>query len=812
MSSGAASQGLDIPASEIREALSRVAASGPFERSGQLQRLLRFVIEETLAGRGGRLKEYVIGVEVFGRPASFDPHLDSLVRVEAHRLRVALETYYREEGRPDRLVIELRRGSYVPLFRRAASEADGAGPAAGGTRAPLLEPASATGVPTSPHVTVPGRSRSNRGAQLAAVVLTVVMSAALAAAAALLVRSRGVEALTERDSIVISAFRNSTGETVFDETLRQGLTMELEESPFLNIVSDRRLVEALKLMRREPGEQVTPELARELCLRTGSAATVEGSIARLGTHYVIGLTTNACGTGDAIAHVQVQAMRREAVLPALNLAASRIRSKLGESLKSIQRFETPVEEATTASLDALHALSLGRRAGRAQGSAAEIPFYRRAIELDPEFGIAHAALGVAYLNIGQGSLGGEHLKRAYELRERVSEREKYRISAYYHHAVTGDLEQASAIYELWRKSYRRDFAPHLNLGLLHIWLGAYQLAVAETEEALRLEPGNVLPYTNLAALHIKLDRPAEAGAVLDRALARNFTGRLLRGNMCYLAFLRGDARALERYLADARGKPGEEDLLLALHADTEAYHGRLRSARTLSRLAGDSATRAGALEAAALWIVTSALHEAEVGNKKASRDAVEDALRLAPRRDVIVLAALASARAGDPARAEALSRDLETHYPQSSILTLYWLPTIRAAVELANGRHSRAADLLRAVSPYELASPPPIGLATLYPVYLRGEANLLAGDGAAANREFQKILARRGLVLSFPLGSLAQLQSGRARALAGDRAGARQSYDAFFRLWAAADADLPILRQARVEYTRLREPRRPFNR
>lgn len=501
-------------------------------------------------------------------------------------------------------------------------------------------------------------------------------------------------------------------------------------------------------------------------------------------------------------------MRREAVLPALNLAASRIRGKLGESLKSIQRFETPVEEATTASLEALQALSLGRRAGRAQGSAAEIPFYRRAIELDPEFGIAHAALGVAYLNVGQASQGGDHLKRAYELRDRLSERERYRISAYYHHAVTGDLEQATEIYGLWKTSYPRDFAPHLNLGLLHIWLGAYQRAVAETEEALRLEPGNVLPYTNLAALYIKLDRPAHAGAVLDRALARNFTGRLLGGNICYLAFLRGDAAAAERHVADARGKPGEEDFLLALQSDTEAYHGRLQAARTLSRLARDSATRAGALEAAALWMVTSALHEAEMGNREAARAAVEEAL---PRRDVIVLAALASARAGDPDRAEALSRDLEAQFTHS-VLQLYWLPTIRAAVEPANGRHSRAIDFLRAVSSYELASPPPIGFATLYPVYLRGEASLRAGDGAAANGEFQKILTRRGLVLNFPLGSLAQLQSGRARALAGDHAGARQSYDAFFRLWARSDPDVPILGQARVEYTRLREPRRPFNR
>lgn len=265
---------------------------------------------------------------------------------------------------------------------------------------------------------------------------------------------------------------------------------------------------------------------------------------------------------------------------------------------------------------------------------------------------------------------------------------------------------------------------------------------------------------------------------------------------------------MERQLADVRGRPGEEDLLLAQQADTEAYHGRLRSARGLSRLARDSASRAGAPEAAGLWIATAALHEAEVGNGEAARAAVEEALRLAPGRDVVVLAALASARAGDAVRAEALSRDLVANYPLNSVLQLYWLPTIRAAIEVSHGRHARALDLLRAVSPYELASPPPIGPATLYPVYLRGEAWLLAGDGPAAEGEFQKILTRPGLVLNVTLGALARLQLGRARALAGDRAGARQSYETFFRLWRDADRELPILRQAGVEHARLRAPSR----
>ncbi len=759
-----------VPASQVRIELQKVQASAVFERAPQLQRFLHFLVEEELAGRGERLKEYVIGVEVFGRPATYDPRLDSLVRVEALRLRAALETYYGDEGHSDPSVIELPKGTYRPSFRRAA------------------EPA---------H---PPTAKRSAGA----IALVAVVAVGLLIVAPFALRSRRVQALTERDSIVLTEFANSSGDPIFDDALKQGLTMELEQSPFLNIVSDRRAAQTLAMMGRFPAEHLTPELAREVCLRTGSNATVGGSIARLGSQYVIALTATNCSTGDAFVHLQVQADRKEAVLAALGTAASDLRRRLGESLNSIRRFDTPIEEATTPSLPALQAYSLGRRIAREKGSPADLPYYQRAIELDPNFAVAHAALGISYVNLGQPSVASEHLTKAYELRDRVSEREKYRIAAYYVQVVTGDLEKARANYELWKQSYPRDFAPYINLGISYTWRGEYEKAVGETAQALRLEPTNVLPYSNLAAHYIKLGRVEEGKAVLDQARSRNLTSKFVRSIVCYLAFLRNDAATVEQQLAEVRDKPGDEDPLVSQQSDTEAYFGRLRRARALSRRAAELAIHAQAKEAAAGWLVNAALREAEYGNATMARKQVAEALRLAPGRDVKALAALALARSGDLPQAETLLRDLEKTYPLNTMIHVYWAPTIRAAGALSMGNAAGALTQLRTASPYELGSPPPIGLATLYPVYLRGEAYLLRGQGEAAAQESKKILDHPTLVLNFPVGALARLQLARGRALAGDRTAARQAYQDFLDLWQSADPDIPILRNAHAEYAHLK--------
>jgi tetratricopeptide (TPR) repeat protein len=789
----------EIPHPDILAALARVASSAPFLHSVQLQRLLRFLVEETLAGRGDRLKEYVIGVEVFGRPSSFDPHLDSLVRVEARRLRGALETYYRTEGFGDPILVEVPKGGYHPVFRRrvpAASSAEETSAAHSRSVPPASDPKGATR--TSIREATPSRT------PIAAVALVLgACVGVMVVLAALGSRGAPVEALTDRDSIVIAGFANSTGEPVFDHALKQGLVTELEQSPFLNVVSESRVEQVLRQMRRSSSEQNSPQVARELCVRAGSAAIIQGSIDRLGSHYVIGLTATSCSTGEALTHVQAEANRKEAVLKALTLVASRIRARLGESRSSIQEFETPLEEATTASLEALQAYTLGRRTARQAGSPADVPYLRRAVELDPDFAIAHAALGVSYINLAEAGLAATHLKRAYDLRDRVTERERCRIAAYYHHVVTGDLAKATEAYQVWIRSYPRDYAPFINMGLAHLWLGEYDKALAETKEALRLEPGSVLPYSNVAALYIKLEQPQEARSVLNAAQSRNLTSRFVRSNLCYLAFLASDQQTVDRQLSDVLNRPGDEDLLLSQQSDTEAFYGRLENARELSRRAVESATHAGANEAAAVWQANAALRESEFGNVDAARQAVSAALRLASSRDVLALTSLASARAGDMARAGALLADLEAAYPQNSVIRLYWSPTIRAAIQVSRDPRG-AMETLRAVVPYERGSPPPLGLATLYPVYLRGEAYLLAKQAGAAATEFQKLLDHPGLVLNFPLRALSYLQLGRALAASGERAGARAAYDEFLTIWRGADVDIPILRRARIERAGLR--------
>ena len=537
-------------------------------------------------------------------------------------------------------------------------------------------------------------------------------------------------------------------------------------------------------------------------MRTGSTAVVAGSIGRMGSQYVVGLTASNCSTGDEFGHVQSQARSREEILKALGTSAGRLRGKLGESLSSIAKFDVPVEEATTGSLEAFQAYSMGRRVAREKGSPADIPYYKLAIALDPTFAVAYAALGVSYVNLGQPSAASEYVSKAYVLRERASERERYRISAYYQHVVTGELDKARSTYEMWKASYPRDVSPYVNLGLIYTWLGDYDKAVVETREALRLEPSYVLSYSNLAADYIKQGHPEEAGSILNEALARNLNSKFLRENLYMLAFLRGDTAEMERLLAEVRHKPGgAEDALLSRHSDTQAYRGGLRKARDLSRLAVESAINAGAQEAAAGWLINAALREAEYGNRAAARKQIAEALRLSPGRDVTALAALALARAGQWEQAEELLQGLERSFPHNTVIKVYWAPTIRAAMALEKGNADQALHTLETVAPVELASPPPTGLATLYPVYLRGQAYLQQRQGEAGAREFRKILDHPSLVLNFPLHALSVLQLARSQAITGDREAAQQSYEEFFRLWNNADPDIGVLKQARKEMT-----------
>ena len=633
-------------------------------------------------------------------------------------------------------------------------------------------------------------------------VPAVALLVAVAISAGLYFRSRQAAPLTEKDTIVLTDFSNTTGDSVFDEALKQALAVNLGQSPFLNVLSDRKVSDTLRLMGRSPKERVTPEIARELCLRTGSKAILAGSISSLGSQYVIGLEAVSCSSGDTLAKEQADAPTKESVLQALDKVASSLRGKLGESLASVQKFDVPVE-ATTPSLEALKTFSLGIRAMREKGDPEAAPFFKRAIELDPNFALAYVSLGISYSNVGEATLAAENIKKAYELRDRVSEREKLRISHAYFGNATGELEKANQVLELWAQSYPRDATARGNLGNAYLTLGQWDKALVECNETLRLDPDIITTYGNLGLIYLALNRLDDAKATMDQARAQKLDGEWLHEVAYELAFLRNDPVEMERHITWSIGRPGDEDLILSVHSDTEAYYGRLTKARDYSRRAVESARGAGSNEAGALWQANAALREAEFGNAAAAQQAIAAALALAPGRDVRVLTALAWARAGDNAHAKAAADQLDKDYAQDTMVKFYWLPTIYAAISNNSGYADESISLLEGARPYELGLPPQLQVGTLYPIFVRGQAYLVAHNGSAAAVEFRKIIDHRGIVLKFPVGALARLGLARADSMQGDTANARTAYQDFLTLWKEADPDIPILKQAKGEYGKL---------
>jgi len=625
---------------------------------------------------------------------------------------------------------------------------------------------------------------------------------AIATAGGMFFYSHRATALTEKDTIVLADFDNKTGDPVFDETLRQALAVDLGQSPFLNILSDSKMAATLRLMGRSLEQPLTGEVARELCQRVRGKAMLAGSIAALGSNYVIDLNAINCATGDTLVNQQVEAGSKEDVLKALGKTATDVRGKLGESLASVQKFATPIEEATTASLEALKAYSAGRKAGREKGDTAAVPFYERAIELDPNFAMAYSALAVNYSNLGQATRASENSKKAFELRERVSEREKYRISARYYTDVTGDLDKATENYELWRQGYPRDGASTLNLADIYMQLGQWEKGLPVVQDSLRVEPAAVA-YENLAWIQLALNRTDEARATVQQAQANNFDDQFLRLALYQTGFLRGERETMQQQLAWAAGRPREEDWLLSTQSDTEAYLGHVGKARDFSQSAIDSAVHVDAKETAALWQVNAALREAEFGNAGSARHDAKAALALMPGKTIRSVAALALARAGDVAEAKWLAEGLNRDFPRDTRVQGYWLSAIRAAIELNAKNGPKAVELLRTAAPYELGQCEPFQLGMMYPVYLRGQAYFFARQGKEAAAEFQRIIDHRGIVLNFPLGALAHVGLGRASALQGNNAKARAAYQNFLTLWKDADPDIPILNQAKAEYAKL---------
>jgi eukaryotic-like serine/threonine-protein kinase len=543
----------------------------------------------------------------------------------------------------------------------------------------------------------------------------------------------------------------------FDGTLRQGLSAQLEQSPFLSLISDQRIAETLARMAQPKDARLTKELTREVCQRTASLATIEGSISRLGSQYVLGLNAVNCLNGDNLAQEQVTANGKEQVLRALGNGATKLREKLGESLASVQKYDAPPENVTTPSLEALQAYSLGYKAMVITSDyAAAVPFFLRAVSLDPNFAMAYALLGTAYANLGENARAAESASKAYELRGRTSEEEEFYISSHYDQRVIGDLEAARIAYELWAQSYPRDDVPKVNLEVIYSQLGEYGKSLTGRQEALTLKPGSALAYASVVDAYRFLDRLDEAKATAQEARAHSLDGPFIHQILYHVDFLQHNAAGMEQEAAGLMGKPGYEDVMLDAESDTAACSGEFGKARELTRRAVDSAQRADETEAAAGYRAYAAIRDAWVGNLALAKQEAQAALTLANGKHVEAISAIALGMVGDSAQtARRLAADLGKRFAQDTVVRFEYLPMIHAAVALRSGDAGKAVDALAAAAPYELGV-----YAGLYPAYLQGEAYLADRQGAAAVVEFQKILNHPGVVANDPIGALAHSRSG----------------------------------------------------
>ncbi len=606
--------------------------------------------------------------------------------------------------------------------------------------------------------------------------------------------------LTGQGSIVLADFTNTTGDAVFDDALRQGLAAQLAQSPFLHILSDQQVRQQLRFMGQAPTARLTNELARQICQRTQSAAVLDGSIAQIGSTYNLVLNAINCASGETLATATTEAPNKDQVLGALGKVAEEIRGKLGESLASIQKYNTPIAEATTSSLEALKAYSLGIQARGSKGEEAAVPFLKQAVTLDPNFAMAIAVLGQVETNLGAVSLGSEYTKKAYDLRDRASDLEKFYIESHYYENVTGDLQQADQVYQLWAQTYPRDSIPVGNLSVSYVLLGEWEKALPVALEGHRLSPDESLNYFQIASVYVGLGRLDEAKATVNDALAKKLDVSLFHFTLYQVAFVQNDPAAMARELsALSSSSPEMAALSLNIAAGTEAYFGRLAKARALVQRAVASQEGAGGKDRAASALIAQARVEAKVGDVASARKDAAAALALNPPFITKGAVAYVLAQAGDAARAESLANEIVKERPSDTLANVYALPTIRAAIEMNRNNPGKAIEILQPVIPYDLAN-----LRGLSSVYDRGQAYLLLHKGNEAAAEFQKILDHPGVVFNSITGALAHLQVGRAYTMAGDEAKARAAYQDFFALWKDADPDIPILKQAKAEYAKFK--------
>ncbi|MGH9513050.1 MAG: protein kinase domain-containing protein [Terriglobales bacterium] len=633
-----------------------------------------------------------------------------------------------------------------------------------------------------------------------AAIVTACFVLAAAAVGLLYFRSRQANALTEKDSVLLTDFVNTTGDPVFDGTLKQALAVQLEQSPYLNILPESRISAALKFMGRPPDDRITSDVGREICLREGAKAMLTGSIASLGNSYVITLNAVNAQTGDSLGREQAEAPTKEAVLKSLDQEASGLRAKLGESLSSVQKFATPLEQATTSSLEALQAFSKGQAEHLRFNDEGAIPYLKHAVELDPNFAMAYATLGVAYGNTSLDTQQQEALKKAFDLKDRASERERLYISAHYYDEVTGEVEKAIQTYEQWKQTYPRDTVPLDNLALLYNQIGQHEKALENANEANRVDPKDRYAYQNLGGSYIALGRYDEAKAIIDQAVAQKADAFPMHMQAYVLAFIRGDQTAMQRETEYFAGKPTEPFILMD-EAQVAASEGKIETARGLFDQAFSSAQSHDMKEFTASVRAIEGMFEANLGTTAAARQRVAEAFAISQDKDTRISAVKALALAGDASGAQKLIDELSKEYPSDTLLNQVDIPEAKSILEMQRNQPAAAVATLESSVPYDMGGG--IVGAGLLPVYLRGEAFLLGHDGAKALEQYQKILDHPGLAPLSPLRPLAKLGSARAYVLTGDTGKAKAAYQDFFATWKDADPDIPVLVKAKAEYAKL---------
>jgi len=636
------------------------------------------------------------------------------------------------------------------------------------------------------------------------IAVAAIVVIAVAAAAWRFLQPRTL--LTEKDTVVLADFANSTGDPVFDGTLRQGMAVQLEQSPFLSLISDQRIRHTLRLMGRSPDAPLTADVARQICERTGSAALLEGSIAKLGSQYVLGLQAKSCRSGNVLDNELAQAATKEDVLKVLSQIATTFRTRVGESLPTIQQHDTPLAEATTPSLEALEAYSAALKVHFSSGAMAALPLFQRAVEIDPQFAMAHSFVGRLYANLDEPDLAAESISKAWQLRDRVSDREKFAIATRYHSLVTGNLDELRQTCEAWTRIYPNDVQPYIGVSVYYKAAGQYENAGAQSAKSIEIDPDFSIGYHDLALNDLYVDHLEESGNILRRGAARGLQIDEFIMLAYDIAFLKDDQPGMEREAERARQRSGGDNWISQREAFALAYSGHLQKARIMSQRAVDEALHVAQRERAGLWEAGAAVRESLFGNASEAKKKATTALTLSRDREVTYGAAFAMAVSGDVSRSQELADNMEKRFPEDTEVRLSYLPVVRAALAMYHGDASRAVELLQVAVPHELGSPHSrihALFGALYPIYLRGEAYLAERRGVEAAAEFQKILNHRGIVVSDPIGALAHMQLARALALSGDKPKAQAAYQDFLTLWKTADPNIPILKRAKAEYAKL---------